>query len=136
MSTGEHVETKCNVPTEQQAEECWSLDECEFRYGSLCDLLDCNSGELQAGQVVYVGDQVPADPTIFFDADDLIDRLGEVAYDNHGECAEDWPDNVTKEAKDEFNAFVDAWIAKYCPPRFYGVENIRPYTITAEDLQE
>ena len=114
--------------------QCWSLDECEFRYNSLCDLLDSNADDLQPGAVVYVGEQEPSDPSAFFDADDLVDRLGEVAYDNHGEYAEDWPPTIKQEAKDEFNTFLAEWIAKHCPPMFYGVKNIRPYTITVEDL--
>jgi hypothetical protein len=131
MSTDTPLSTE-TVP----AEECWSLDEAEFRYSSLCDLIDCNDGELHVGQTVYVADQVPADYESFFDADDLVDRLAEVAYDNHGEYAEGWPPTIKQEAKDEFNAFVAAWIEKHCPPSFYGVENVRPYTLTEEDLRD
>lgn len=124
------------LPTETKVEECWGLDDCEFRYSSLCDLIDSNSGELEAGQVVYFAEQVPADTSIFFDADGLIERLNEAAYDNHGEYAEDWPGTVKQKAKDQFNAFLDKWIEKNCPATFYGVRNIKPYTLTAEDLQE
>jgi hypothetical protein len=114
--------------------QCWSLDESEFRYDSLGDLLDSNAGELQPGSVVYVGDQEPPDTATFFDADDLNERLSEVAYDTHGECAEDWPGKLSDAAETEFNTFLAAWIAKHCPAPFYGVTNIRPYTITVDDL--
>jgi hypothetical protein len=123
------------VPFEEQVEQCWSVDECEFNYQTLGDLLDCHD-ELEAGTVVYVGAPVRNAPSTFIgDADDIIERMGERAYDEHGECAEDFPDDVSKEAKDELTAFLVAWADKHCEARFYGVENIRPYTITAEDLE-
>jgi hypothetical protein len=121
------------VPSEEQAEQCWSEDECDFRYSTLGDLLDC--GEFEVGSVVYVGTPTRyAASTYIDDADDIIDRMGERAYDEHGEFAEDFPD-VTAEAKAELTAFLAAWADKHCDVRFYGVENIRPYTITAEDLE-
>lgn len=114
-------------------DETWSRDDESFHCDSLGELVDTYRDDLEVGQVVYVGEKSPPDPAAFFDADDLIERLNEQAYDAHGECAEDWPE-VTKAAKDEFNDFLAAWIAKHCPARFYAVTNIRPYTLTAEDL--
>lgn len=116
--------------------EAWSADEEFFNYDSLGELLDTHRDDLEVGQNVFVGDAVPADAGGFFDADDLLDRLGEVAYDNHGECAEDWPDKVPLEAKKEFDDFLAAWIAKHCPARFYSIENVRPYVLTEEDLKD
>lgn len=114
--------------------QAWSLDEENWNCSSLGELIDTYHDDLTPGRVVYVGDQEAPDTARFFDAEDFAERLGEVAYDNHGECAEDWPDKISDKAKEEFNAFLAAWIAKHCPPRFYSVGHIRTYTITAEDL--
>jgi hypothetical protein len=123
---------KAQAPSDD-LDQCWSTDECDFSYSTLGDLLDCND-ELKAGAVVYVGTTVRQTSSSYIDdADDIIERMGERAYDKHGEFAEDFPD-VTKESKDELTAFLVAWADKYCEARFWGVENIRPYTITAEDL--
>ena len=113
----------------------WSQDEETFHCDTLGELIDTYRDSLEVGQVVYFGEKAPPNPAAFFSADDLIDYLNEQAYDSHGECAEDWPE-ATEAAKAEFDTFLAAWIAKHCPPRFYGVKNIRPYTLTAEDLQE
>jgi hypothetical protein len=122
------------LPSEEKADQCWSVDECDFCYSTLGDLLD--SGEFEVGSVVYVGTPARyAASTYIDDADDVIERMAERAYDEHGEFAEDFPD-VTDEAKAELTAFLAAWADKHCEVSFYGVENIRPYTITAEDLSD
>lgn len=119
---------------DEKLDQCWSIDECDFSHATLGDLLDCND-EIEAGAVVYVGTPVRNAPSMFVDdADNIIERMNERAYDEHGECAEDFPDDVTKEAKDELTAFLIAWADKHCEARFYSVDNIREHTITAEDL--
>lgn len=122
--------------TTKTADECWSDNGSEFYYSSLGELIDCHHDDLSPGSIVYRGEPVTPDPTVWFDADDLIERLAERAFDEHHEFAEGWPPEIAKEVKDELNAFIDAWVEKHCKPTFYGVENVKPYTITAEDLQE
>jgi sorbitol-specific phosphotransferase system component IIA len=124
------------MATEDQVKEAWSQDEEFYNYSSLHELVDSHRDDLEVGQTVWVGDAVRPDTAMFFDADDLLDRLGEVAYDNHGECAEDWPGKVSDEAKKEFDDFLAAWIAKHCPPTFWSVENTKPYELTEEDLKD
>lgn len=121
-------------PPETGPDEVWSRDEEYFNFSDLGELLDTYD-DLEVGQVVYVGERVPQDPSAWFDADDLIEELSCRAYDACGECAEDWPD-VTPEAKEEFNALVAAWIEKHCPVSFYSVTNVRSHTLTEEDLSE
>lgn len=123
-----------NPTPETSSDQVWSRDEEYFNFSDLGELLDTYD-DLEVGQVVYVGDKVPQDPSSWFDADDLVEELGNHAYDTCGECAEDWPD-VTREAKAEFDAFLAAWIEKHCPVSFYSVTNVRPYTLTEEDLSE
>lgn len=124
-----------SLASEKKVDQCWSVDECDFCYDSLGDLLDSNDG-LEVGHVVYVGTPARyAASTYIDDADDVIERMAERAYDEHNEFAEDFPE-VTDEAKAELTAFLAAWADKHCEVRFYGVENVRPYTITAEDLAD
>jgi hypothetical protein len=121
------------LSNDSKLDQCWSVDECDFEYETLGDLLDSND-ELGVGDVVYVGTPVRHAPSTFIDdADNIIERMGERAYDEHGEFADDYPD-VTDEAKAELTAFLVAWADKHCDVRFYGVEDIREYAITAEDL--
>lgn len=123
-----------HLPKETMPEQAWSRDEEYFNFSNLGELLDTYD-DLSVGQTVYVGDKVPQDPSSWFDASDLIEELSCRAYDACGECAEDWPD-VTNEAQEEFNVFVAAWIEKHCPVNFYSITNVRPYTLTEEDLSE
>lgn len=119
---------------ETSPDEVWSYDEEFFNFSDLGELIDTYD-DLEVGQVVYVGDRMPQDPAEWYSADDLIEAIGERAYDTCGECAEGWPD-VTPEAKEEFETFLAAWIEKHCPVRFYSVRNVRVYTLTEEDLSE
>lgn len=113
--------------------ECWSTDEETYNYDSLGELLDCN--DLVAGDTVYMGHAVNHDPTSWFDADHVIEAIGEAAYGEAGEHAEDYPD-VTPEAKAELQTFLDAWINKRCTPAFYAIENSREYVLTDEDVAQ
>lgn len=114
--------------------ECWSADEENFRYDSLAELLD-NHENLLAGNTVYVGEaHVPAYKQ-FCDADDVIQMMGERAYDIAGEYAEDFPD-VTEEATAELNALLLAWMETHCPVNFWTVKNVKPYVITEADVAE
>lgn len=54
------------------------------------------------------------------DLTDIIeDRIGENAYDNAGELAEDWPPVVSKEARAELQDFAKEWVRKYMPVSFW-----------------
>ncbi len=61
--------------------------------------------------------------------------LGERAYDDVGEFAEDWPD-VPDEARQELDELLSAWISKHCTATFYRVRNVIEYQITAEELAQ
>lgn len=117
---------------EQAIEECWSRDEENFSYQSLDDLLSTHD-DLKPGDRVWLADAVRPDPNRLIDADDVTTTMGERAYDIAGEHAEDYPD-VSTEAEGELNALLAAWINKNCAPTFWGVENVRPYVLSADDF--
>ena len=115
------------------SEKAWSIDEEGFNYSDLGDLIDNNRDELTVGQKVWFGDAVPPKYKHLCDADDIIEMMGERAYDYVSEHADNFP-NVSKEAIDELDLLLLGWQEKHCPITFYIVENIKEYIITDEDL--
>lgn len=113
-------------------DDCWSVDQDDFNARTLQELLE-NNVNLQAGQVVFVGTAITPAAEQLCDADDIIEMIGERAHDIGGEYAEDFPD-VSKEAKAELTAMLANWIAKHCPPTFYTVGSIKPYTLLENDF--
>lgn len=114
-------------------DECWSYDGESFCYGSLSELIDNHRGDLEVGQDVHFGTKLSYGASRFFNADEILENARDSACDIGGEWAEDYLDDVTTEDKAALQAALDAWASKF-QISFYGVENIRDYTITAEDL--
>lgn len=118
-----------------------SSDDCEnWSCDSLGELIDeMGSDEIvEAGRVVFVGEVQRLDKMRFLpDADSIIETIGEYAYDNGGgEYSEDYP-SIDKAGKDSLNHALRQWAAAHLPePTFYLIDNVKPYTITADDLKE
>lgn len=125
-----------NAQTENNAtpaaEECWSVDEENFNARTLDDLI--GNHDLEVGAVVFRAEAMHPAPKELIDVDDIIETMGERAYDIAGEYGEDYP-SVSKEAKQELSDFLAAWIAKHAAPTFYTVKNVQRYTITQADLE-
>ncbi|PTT89986.1 hypothetical protein DBR45_56895 [Pseudomonas sp. HMWF031] len=115
-------------------DETWSADNEMFNCDSLNELLNEND-ELAVGYTVWKGEKFPVNITGYVDAGDVIEMLGERAYDDVGEVAEDWPD-VSADARQELDAVLAAWVSKHCNATFYRVRNVVEYTLTTEDLAE
>lgn len=114
------------------ADECWAVNEEEFKYSSLGELIDSND-DLEVGFIVWRGEaRVPAAARLI-DSDDVLETMGDRASDIAGEFADGYPD-ATTEARAELDSMLSKWIGKWCPPAFYEVENVKPYTLTADDL--
>lgn len=113
--------------------KCWSIDEENFQYDSLGELLD-NHTELMIGDVVYVGDAVKPDHSELIDVDNILEMMSERAYDIAGEYADNFP-NATVEAVRVLDYFLQVWMKAYCTINFYRVKNIKPYKITMEDFE-
>ncbi len=111
----------------------WSRNGEDYTFGDLESLLGCYD-DLVAGDVVYFGEAYHPDPIGWIDADDLIERLGERAYDDCGEWAEDYTDNISKEARAELDALLSAWYAKHAKPQFYKIDNEQKHTITQAEI--
>lgn len=88
--------------------------------------------DLEGGETIYVGTIAPFVPSI--DADDVVDRLREQAYEHAGEePTEDWLAHVPPEQKADLERrlleALQGWLKDHhLEPTFYGVENITPHT--------
>lgn len=116
--------------------EAWSTNNEDFRYSSLEDLIDSNSGEFEAGQTVYVGEGRRPKVSEFCDADDVIEMMQNRAYDIGGEYADGFMDDISAEEKQELNDLLKNWMDKHVSIDFYTVHDVREYVLTEEDLQE
>lgn len=63
---------------------------------------------------------IPDVSTLIPDADEIIERMGERAYDQAREAAEEWPD-IGREsaARAELDAFLLDWAKRYAPVNFW-----------------
>ncbi|HDV6327491.1 TPA: hypothetical protein RJR39_003584 [Burkholderia cenocepacia] len=111
----------------------WSRNNEDFTCDELDELLDMRD-DLSVGDLVFVGEVAPVQSKRLCDADDVIDMIGERAYDEVGEYADGYPD-VTPEARAELDALLAGWIEKHAKPTFYSVINVREHIITAEDVE-
>ena len=66
---------------------------------------------------IHSGHLVPLE-AVMPDVDDLLESMGERAYDEAGESAEGYPD-VTNEARTELEGLLRGWCEKYARPEFW-----------------
>lgn len=86
--------------------------------------------ELMPGSIVKVGEVEEA--TFGIDVEWVLEDIGNQAYSECGECAEDYLTDVTSEhqsiLEDELNAVFYKWAEKYnYRPHFYTVKNEKSY---------
>jgi len=116
--------------------EAWSTNNEDFRFSSLEDLIDSNSGELAVGQTVYVGEGRKPKLSEFCDADDIIELMQNRCCDIGGEYADGFMDDISPDAKIELDEFLKSWMEKHVTINFYTVHSVREHVLTSEDLQE
>lgn len=118
-------------------EMCWSRDEENFQYDDIHELLASEDvgGDwgLNVGDTVYYGEKEHPEPTDYFDVDSLLEEIGNRAYDECGEWAEDYPD-VDKKEVEKLDKYIKRWLKKNCQPTFWIVRNVKPYELKAEDM--
>ncbi len=103
-------------------------------YNNIVDALraaeDDIGSDLTVGMIVWVGEIEEAG--IGIDVEWLLEDIGDRAYSEFGECAEDYLTDVTSEhqsiLEDELNAVFYKWAEKYnYRPHFYTVKNEKAY---------
>ena len=69
-------------------------------------------------------------PTISVDADGILEQIAEGVYDQCGECAEDYLDDVLDDHKQELENVILSWFEKHkYYPRCYSIGNIENVVI-------
>jgi hypothetical protein len=125
-----------NVSRKAGMEKCYSTDQEEFIYSELADAierawdsLDHETPVESIGAIVtvYEGDSHPYNPLGWLP--DMVEYMGERAYDDGGEFASDWPP-ASKEQSAELQADVErvvtAWLEKHSmQPMFWSVINVK-----------
>lgn len=81
-------------------------------------------------KTVHVGEVVHAPTTDYVSADWVIEDIGNRAYEECGEVAEDWLHGLARneEAKADLEKLIANFIDKHEPPTFWKVENVRHVT--------
>ena len=120
--------------TTNGARIAWAYDGENFYYDSLQEAMEAygDIGELEVGQIFHFAEVVESG-TNWVRADDIIEMIGERAYDVGGEHADDFP-RVTAAAQLELATFLESWQANHCVPTFWYVRNEKEYALTAGDL--
>lgn len=115
----------------------WGTSEESFNYDSFGELLkgiDADTG-LEVGMTVFYGERVDKTADAFMpDAGTILEHAADAAADFGGEWAEDFGQDATDEACRELESMLGEWAKKHLKVTFFQVENIRPYTLTAEDV--
>lgn len=121
----------------KKIEHCYSQDGEQFNHTELGDLIgdmqcDYEDSEL-IGMTYYKAEAHRDDGANLIDVDDILEMLGERAYDNYGECSEDWPDPSIF-ATQKLKRYLAGWIRKECPQNFWKVKNVEQCVIVQDDL--
>lgn len=116
---------------------CYSL--CGHNYYGVFDTKEeaIKEGETEARE--YEKDSFFVARAVFtfkphIDAENVIEEIQQNAYDNGGEYAETYLDDVKREHRDELeeklNEVLSNWINKYgYTPDFYSVEDVETYRL-------
>lgn len=111
----------------------YSRDGERYNTNDLDELIDeCG---LVAGDVVFVGRQRQPSASDYTGgaADIVIDAMGELAWEDGGEFAEDFP-AVTDEAKAKLGKLIDDWSVEHCKVGFFLVDKPCEYVLTQADI--
>ena len=120
--------------------KCYSLDNEEFNYKSVGELIDnCTDRELMVGDAYWEGEfnVVTAEDAMDLNAvDSLLENMDQQVFDLVGENYDNECSDVSDEAKVELLALISAWAAKHIDLSRYWkiVGNTRECKFTAEDL--
>lgn len=112
----------------------WSKDDESFNSDSLGDLI--RDYDLVVGDTVYTGIAYHPSPSMFIDADDVIEYAQERAYDEFSDYAENYLNSVTDEEKKKLDDFLADWMKRNSDITFYSVKNITKHIITAAEIED
>lgn len=109
----------------------YSDNDEEFRNPLCSDELDAISDaldDLQETEVIYIAKAVQINPTRFVDADTILERIGELAYEECGESVdESWPELAPQERK-ELKRLIADYVFIRSPATFYEIRDVQEFS--------
>lgn len=122
---------------------CYSRDEerfegdCASREDALAEATAEYGADLDPGEVltVWTGRSVPFEvPDHTIRSWHVMERLSEIASEDVGEVAEDWPSAKHDPAADAeletaLGEVIRAWVAKHDPPNFWKVTEVKKHEV-------
>ena len=119
------------------AGKCWSTNEERFEddFEAVCQEAFDFADEGVTEVTIEEGDSIPCNAVEFFDdAETMIERAQERAWDELGECTENWMLSVALEQRQELSAALKKVVAEWAKkhghePNFWRVRNIKTITV-------
>jgi len=109
-------------------EELFNDDDWRDSADRVFDDVDAKVGDIRT---IYSGEAIKYAASDF--TLDYIEQMGEQAYDNVGESAQDFPDctpDQEKELIESIKKVIDAWASNHgLHPRFWGIKNQKPLRV-------
>jgi hypothetical protein len=113
------------------ADKCYSRDEETF-YEDLAEVID----GMEEGATYYEGDKVGQSASYYARGigATIIEHAQERAYDDAGEHAESFAEDLTNEKVAELEKLVADWMDANVPVNFWTVRNVKACEVTADLL--
>lgn len=115
--------------------ETWSIDNKDFRYASLDELITREKGLLKVGDKVFVG--IEHKPVLgdLCDADDIIHVIQREGDAICSECSVDLMRDIDDDAKRELDGLLHVWMSKHVDMAIFSkINTVREHVLTAEDM--
>ena len=122
-------------------EKCWSVNGEDFfdDWDQLIDeLYDYESDELPIGTEYFEADKAETkvkDYVKIYTIESLLEQFDDWVYEDVGEVADRDFYNVSKEAKEELQEIIQAWVEKHVKLPYCKVQNVVKKVVTKEDLE-
>jgi len=117
-------------------EEIYNYDDLQEAGDRAFDYIGAQTGDTAT---IYVGEPVKSSASGFVPSR-ILEDMSEMAYEECGEHAADWPDYTAQQEKELVDAIknaVDLWADKHGKhPSFYNIKNSREITIKLLDDDE
>ncbi len=107
------------------SKEIWGWSEDQEHYHSHCDTKEdaIAEGRTSCDGDFYVGmGEHPSQLQFAPDVERIVEDMGEAAYEECGDAAEDWPE-VTDSAKGKLRTMIELWMIEHVPCTFYMIES-------------
>ena len=119
-------------------EKCWSVNGDEF-IDDWCRLIDeLDDEELGEGTEYFEADKAETkvkDYVKIYTIESLLEQFDDWVYEDVGEVADCDFSNVSKEAKEELQEIIQAWVEKHVNLPYWKVQNVVKKVVTKEDLE-